>query len=1836
MDPLSVNGANLTGVAQASATVITEVDGVDGRNEIFEVTIRATNPQTALETTGGKIRFFWGEPGPYEYPFSEQPRTSPAVAWNASPSAIQSAIEAIPNVASAGGSVLVTETSSVPGERRLQVEFAGGLAYRNVSDLTAASDPDDVLQDIHSEPGLVSAQTVTHGARGTLDEVQVVTLRDVQGGAFTLTFQSAVTGPIPHNADAATVQAALRSLASVGDGNIAVTGTAGGPWQITFQGELGGRNVTSLGLDAGNLSGGQILIGTVRDGGSIIEAVADAVEGGENGYFRFHRSGRSDGDVTVYYRVEAASSAAAGIDYRSLPGSVVLRAGQTSVDVPLVAFEDGLFEGDETVQVTLLADPQQQPRYGLGTPSAATATIVDADALPVNPTVTLSATVDASENGQVGYFRISRTGDGQASITVTYQVDPYSSATSSADYQPLAGSMVLGSGQFSADVLVTAVDDAVSEGSEFVRITLVGVDHPGYQIGQPSSGTVTIVDNDAPSNVPTVSIIATQNAVEGGANGFVRLQRTGSAASPLTVTYRVVEAYSSAVNGTDVAYLAGTSQQNPLEGSVTFGSGQQTVDIAVNAVDDALVEETETLQLALTSSSGGQYVLAAPDRATVRVLDNDSPGPAPYVSQIGLVQDTGHSSSDRITFDPRLQVTVLGAFQGGYAEVEFDHNGNYSPEGHVTISGSGGSAVYDPRAFDSSLAGTTGLLVLRYRVVHYASDSSLVGQGPWNVFAITLDDDPSVGDVRVRNLRLARDTGQPNDKVTVDPTVVAEVLGDFAGGSVRLEFDHDGDDTPEGQVLIAQPGSAVRYDPRQSDASVATRVGPFVLRYRVVELNSGGGVVEIGPWTALGMTLQPPPTSDYTIDNLSLNSSAAVDQPGLVEQLGGETAVYDSPVIVGEVARGWEYESNSGYEESYDGTWAEYGYLDGSDYLNGLLAEEDPFYAPQGDEFRAIAYVVVEFDHDGDGVVDGKTVTDTSNRFTYRPAGLSYGTHTIRARALEWNYQYGQYLPGPWTTFTFTWSAKPAPAITSLALAEDTGTCSTDRVTWNPTVIGRLDPATPYPGNVRIEFDHNGDGQIDGVTHTGPDGRFTYVPAGLSTGWQSLRARSARRDAILQEYVYGKWTTLTFTYEGLPVPLVSELGLLIDTGESADDQVTSISTLVGRLSGSGSLSGLLVEFDHDSDGIADGSVSSQYDGRFLYYPVGLPSGAITVRARAGVWDEFAAGYLYGVWTAFSFTLETTANDPVAVENLRLAEHSGEAGGYPVTGNPTLLGALTNDGSVAYLTVEFDHNADGAADGSTQADRYGQFRYLPAGLAVGEVTVRARGVEWDYAGQTALVGPWTSLTFILQQSQNQPPVVAELRLLSDSGVSSSDGYTANATLTGLVTDDRNVGGLAVEFDHNGDGVVDGVAVTDASGRFRYEPKALSHGNLSIRARALEWDYQQHARLTGAWTTLAFTYEVQANSPAVLDEVDLADAPDPASGAPLVTGRITNEGALAGIIIEFDFDADGSADRSTRTDADGAFQFAATGLPYGQVTVYLRTRETDEVSKQYLVSSWQAFSFDNPQPVAAVSQVTALALLNDTGANDQDRITYDPTVTGSVGDESPSTFLVVQFDHNGDAVPDGQVVVASDRQFTYRPQGLALGEVTVRARTKDHDSRGAVHYGDWQSLTFTLEAPPETGLRISSLGLLHDTGLSTTDGSTSNASLSGQIAGGSGLGGLTIEFDHDGDGIAEGTVTPSSGGAFSYSPAGLAHGWQTIYVRAVSSGTSGWVTSPWVSLGFVLSSDPDGTEAQALLTAMTAFGSGWGTAAAVYQSALSAAAATHRADSSEAESATVCCR
>lgn len=374
---------------------------------------------------------------------------------------------------------------------------------------------------------------------------------------------------------------------------------------------------------------------------SIAATDAVAAESGlDPATFTITRDGATAAPLTVNYTV--GGTAANGVDYQSLGGNLTIPAGQALATIVVTPIDDSLFEGSETVVLTLSTDSN----YLLTGSSSATATITDDD----RPVLNIVATdANAAESASdTALLTVTRDGLITGVLTVSYSLS--GTATNGVDYQLLSGSLTIPAGQSSANILVTPIDDNVYEGSETVIVNLSGT--ADYSLGVSSSASVVIADNDKPN----ISIVATDaTAAEPGLDtGVFTINRDGILSEGLTVNYLVA---GTAANGADYQLLSG---------SVNIPVGQASVTVVVTPVDDSTPEGSETVVLTLTPSSN--YNLSAPTSATVTIVDNDGPSitASPTILTRGGV--TTVSWSGIISASPLdwYGVFLVGAGNGSY------------------------------------------------------------------------------------------------------------------------------------------------------------------------------------------------------------------------------------------------------------------------------------------------------------------------------------------------------------------------------------------------------------------------------------------------------------------------------------------------------------------------------------------------------------------------------------------------------------------------------------------------------------------------------------------------------------------------------------------------------------------------------------------------------------------------------------------------------------------------------------------------------------------------------------------------------------------------------------------------------------------------------------------------------------------------------------------------------------------------------------------------------------------------------------------------------------------
>ncbi|MBL9128792.1 MAG: hypothetical protein JNL97_14155, partial [Verrucomicrobiales bacterium] len=330
--------------------------------------------------------------------------------------------------------------------------------------------------------------------------------------------------------------------------------------------------------------------------------------------------------VTVTWEV-LGGSATAGDDYVIDEGTVSFEyadpegdepLGNRVATIPLKVIDDLLVERDETVLVRLRIAPTELPAEDPEAPptlvtngvldvySVHTYTILDNDASVVSVAAPVASTAEGGT--EPGVFAITRTGRTNAAQTVLFDLSGM--AVPGSDYTDVPRLVTLAPGQARAEVRIVPVDDPIEEYRENVRLTLV--EAPGATVGQARIADVRIDDNDG-----TIEFSAARwTASEGEGAAVLTIRRSGDTNTAATAWIEV--GMGAAVGGT-----AGAGDFASTNALLRFEPGERTKAFGIALIDDAEVEDSETVRLALSRGTG-LFPLGGQNQAVLTIVDDDA------------------------------------------------------------------------------------------------------------------------------------------------------------------------------------------------------------------------------------------------------------------------------------------------------------------------------------------------------------------------------------------------------------------------------------------------------------------------------------------------------------------------------------------------------------------------------------------------------------------------------------------------------------------------------------------------------------------------------------------------------------------------------------------------------------------------------------------------------------------------------------------------------------------------------------------------------------------------------------------------------------------------------------------------------------------------------------------------------------------------------------------------------------------------------------------------------------------------------------------------------------
>lgn len=298
--------------------------------------------------------------------------------------------------------------------------------------------------------------------------------------------------------------------------------------------------------------------------------------------FTLHRTGLTERPLEV--EIQLTGTAENGVDFETVPSWVEFPAGAATLEIQVLPLDDGEAEGTESLVLEVLAPPAieiwppPEGLYWVGRPGQARVVILDNDELGnLPPGVELLHPLDREVfSAPAAIQLIARAGDRDGEVV---QVEFFVGDRRIGEGQPEADRAHLytllwdpvPAGVYALRAVATDNQGAVQE-SNVATIQVVGLETPPVV-------TVQTVDGEA-SEIPEWSLRPEDPAI-------FRVYRTGNIETELTVLYQM---RGSAQNGVD--YFE-------LPGKVTFGRGEESVDVYVAVLPDEWVEGPETVVFAL-------------------------------------------------------------------------------------------------------------------------------------------------------------------------------------------------------------------------------------------------------------------------------------------------------------------------------------------------------------------------------------------------------------------------------------------------------------------------------------------------------------------------------------------------------------------------------------------------------------------------------------------------------------------------------------------------------------------------------------------------------------------------------------------------------------------------------------------------------------------------------------------------------------------------------------------------------------------------------------------------------------------------------------------------------------------------------------------------------------------------------------------------------------------------------------------------------------------------------------------------------------------------------------
>ncbi|WP_158520982.1 choice-of-anchor Q domain-containing protein [Fuerstiella marisgermanici] len=406
----------------------------------------------------------------------------------------------------------------------------------------------------------------------------------------------------------------------------------------------------------------------------------------ENGGTATGTIARNDGDLSSSLEITLTSD---DTSEATVPATVTISAGLSSATFSVDAVDDAIVDGTQTATISVGASGYAGDTASLN--------ITDDDTLALTLSITPGS---ISENGGTATGTVTRNDADWSSPLV---VDLTSSDSTEA---MVSATVTILAGQASADFTITAVDDAVVDGTQVLSISVSANGYTGLSAG------LNVTDDESPAL--TLSV----NPVSISENG-------GTATG--TVTRNDEDLSSELV----VNLSSSDTTEATVPASVTIPVGQSAADFTISAVDDAVVDGTQVLSVSASATgyTGFSTGLNVTDDDVLALTLSIDP------ASISENSDTATGTVSRNDADLSSPLTVT---------LESDDTTEASTPSTVTIPAGESSATFQVNAVDDDIVDGTQTVSISANAASYVGDAASLEVTDDDVFTLTLSVAPAI------------------------------------------------------------------------------------------------------------------------------------------------------------------------------------------------------------------------------------------------------------------------------------------------------------------------------------------------------------------------------------------------------------------------------------------------------------------------------------------------------------------------------------------------------------------------------------------------------------------------------------------------------------------------------------------------------------------------------------------------------------------------------------------------------------------------------------------------------------------------------------------------------------------------------------------------------------------------------------------------------------------------------------------------------------------------------------------------------------------------------------